>query len=215
MRKYSTVIAILVLLIASGSALAQEEEARDVLETCFYGGLGIPSGGITDFGGDLGAKTGWSLGIDIGYFMRYNVVVGVNFIYTQMAIDGGPEVDGLYHRLYNPNLYVKYYFMGESNFEPYIKAHVGVENPKFTTYLQLPDPKYHATSYDASLAYGIGAGVFYYSADYSGLFLEVNYHAAQTKDAEKSWDEQTVVFGDNLGMIDIHAGIRILIGSGE
>lgn len=214
MRKNSLIVAIVVLLLANVSVLAQDEEERDVLETCFYGGLGFPSGGASDFGDSLGAKMGWNLGIDIGYFFTNNVVLGFNFSFTQFGIEENDLLEGSYHRLYNPNLYLKYYFKGESNWEPYIKAHIGVENPKFTTLLKYP-AKFQSTSYDPSLAYGLGAGLFYYSADYSGIFLEVNYHMANTKDAERVYDEETLVFGDNMGVLDIHAGVRVLVGSGE
>ncbi|MFH1687200.1 MAG: outer membrane beta-barrel protein [bacterium] len=222
MKRLSALAMALLVLALHVTALAQdEEEERDLLEVCFYGGLGMPTGGISDFHDSLGAKTGWSFGVDMGYFVKYNLVVGVNFVFTQFGVDAvnaanePTEADGTHHRLYNPNLYAKYYFVGESNFEPYVKAHVGIENAKFMTGRVMPTPHYWATSYDPVLAYGVGAGVFLYSSDYSGLFVEANYHMARSKDAEREYADETLVFGENLAVLDIHAGIRILIGSGD
>jgi len=213
MRKSSLIIAIVILLGASIPVMAQDEE-RDLLEVCVYGGYGFPSGGASDFGDSLGAKAGLLLGGDLGYFLRYNMVIGFNFTYTQFGIDATGEVGDRSHRLYNPNLYLKYYFMGESDLEPYLKAHVGIENAKFTTLLSDP-AKYRATSYDPSLAFGFGGGLFYYTADYSGIFIEANYHYANTDGAKKEYLDQTLEFEDNIAVFDIHAGIRFLIGSGE
>jgi len=215
MKRWSILLTTVLLFGIGTAALAQDEESeeRDLLEICLYGGLGVPSGGLSDWHDSLGAKLGWSAGMDFGYFFRSNVVVGFNFIYTQFGIDGPAVVEGSHHRLYNPNLYAKYYFSGESNFEPYIKGHIGVENAKFTTLLD--GPRYRAVSYDPVLAAGLGVGLFYYSADYSGVYLEANYHYANTKNAKRDYYDQTVTFDETLGVIDIHAGVRVLIGSGE
>ncbi len=215
MKRLSIALAALLLLTLNISALAQDdyEEESDLLEICFNGGFGLPMGGLSDWHDSLGAKTGWSVGLDFGYFATPKLVVGLSFQYTELGIDASDAAEDLKHRLYNPNLYTKYYFSGESNFEPYVKVHVGIENPKFTS--TLTGPKYRAISYDASLAYGIGAGVFYYMSDYSGLYLEMNYHAASTSDAKKEYIDQTLVFDENVAVLDIHAGVRVLVGSGD
>jgi len=208
-------LAILLAVMFLGVSVFAQEEERDVLEVGFYGGLAVPAAGISDWNDSLGAKTGWDVGIDVGYFASSNIVIGLSFVYSQFSIDAPADnpASELKHRLYNPNLYFKYYFIGESNWEPYIKAHVGVENAKFTT--PLIAPKYRAISYDPALAYGFGAGIFRYTSDYSGLYLEATYHLAATSEAKREYAEQTLVFGENLGVVDLHLGIRILIGSGS
>ena len=215
MKKLSVLCAAFLLLAVNLTALAQdEEEEKDFMEMNFYGGLGIPAGGISDWHDTLGAKTGFSMGIDLGYFLKPNLVIGVNMVYSQFSIDAEDEASELHHRLYNPNAYIKYYFQGESNLEPYIKAHIGLENPKFTTFVgNFAGNRYREKTYDPSLAFGFGAGVFYYTADFSGLFLEVNYHHALTEDSKAEYGGQEYTFGENLGIVDIHAGVRILIGS--
>ncbi|MDH3891998.1 MAG: hypothetical protein OEV49_13035 [candidate division Zixibacteria bacterium] len=214
MKLWSILLMLILLLTINSTLLAQDEdEARDLLEICVYGGVGSPMGNLSDWHDSLGAKLGWSLGVDFGYFMMPSLVVGFNFQYTQFGIDGPAEVDGAHHRLYNPNLFAKYYFSGESDFEPYIKGHVGIENPKFTTLLT--GPKYRSVSYDASLAAGFGVGLFYYRTDYSGLFIEANYNYAATKDAQRVYAEETLDFVEDISVFDIHAGVRLLIGSGE
>ncbi len=215
MKKLSILFAAFLLLAVNLTAVAQdEEEEKDFMEMNLYGGLGIPAGGISSWQDTLGAKTGFGFGLDLGYFLKPNMVIGLNIVYSQFGIDAEDEAAELHHRLYNPNFYLKYYFQGESNFEPYIKAHVGVENPKFTTFVgNFAGNRYREKTYDPALAFGFGAGVFYYTADFSGLFLEVNYHHALTEDSKAEYGGEEYLFGENLGLVDVHAGVRILIGS--
>ena len=213
MKRFSVTLAVLLLVAFSSSAFSQdEEEERDILEIGFYGGLGVPVGGIGDFNDSLGAKNGWALGLDFGYFVTTNIIFGFSFTYTQFGVDGPDLVSDASHRLYSPSLYTKYYFIGESNWEPYLKVHVGLDNPKFTTWSK---GAYNAISYDPIFAYGFGGGLFYYTADYSGLYIEANYHSAASEDSMCDYETDPLVFGKNIGVIDIHAGIRILIGSGD
>ena len=213
MRKLSVLLLALSLCVVSVAMAQEEMEEKDLLEACFYGGLGMPVGGIADFHDSLGAKMGWSLGVEMGYFLKANMVVGVGFTYTEMGIDAPDAASDGKHRLYNPSAFFKYYFISESDFEPYIKVHAGVDNPKFTTGMM--GPKYRAVSYDPALAFGFGAGLFYYNSDYSGVYLEANYHYAKTGSLDTEYEAQTLEFGENVGLLDIHAGIRILIGSGS
>ncbi len=213
-----TCLAVFLVVALSGSVFAQDDEdyERDVLEATFYGGLGLPGGDITDWNDTLGAKTGYELGFELGYFATESIVVGINFYFSEFAIDANDVASDMKHRLYNPNLYLKYYFPMESNFSPYVKGHVGLENVKFATFVSNENgDRYRQLSYDPALAFGFGAGLFYYTSDYSGLFLEANYHIASTSDVEANYEGNTYVFGSDVATFDIHAGIRVLIGSGE
>ena len=217
MEKRLILITVLILLAVNFTVWAQDEE-RDVVEIGFFGGLGIPGSGLTDWKtGDQerAAKTGFDLGMDVGYFLRPNLVVGLNFIYTQFPIDTGDKKSSHNHRLYNPNLYVKFLFEGESNWTPYVKGHVGFENPKFSTFVEHSEAnRFKEISYDPSVALGLGVGLIYYTAYYSGIFIEANYHQAFSKNAEAIYQDDPYEFGEDLGTFDIHAGIRILFSSG-
>ena len=225
MKKGSILVAVLVLLAVNLTVLAQDEE-RDVVEMSFFGGLGIPGSGLTDWKtGDQerAAKTGFDLGMDVGYFLRPNLVVGLNFIYTQFPVDTdtqfpndtGGEMSGHQHRLYNPNLYVKFLFEGESNWTPYVKGHIGLENPKFSTFVKnVAGNRFRELSYDPAVALGLGVGLIYYTAYYSGIFIEANYHQAFSKNAEAIYLDNPYEFGEDLSTFDIHFGIRILFSSG-
>ncbi len=234
MRKTSIVAAAFVLLILSGSVFAQEEwEGRDVLEVAIFGGVGVPSGGITDWttGGQTfaetttrKAKTGLDLGIDIGYYLKPNVNIGLNFMYTQFdaeAPTGITIAEGLdkqKHRLYNPNVYLKYNFEGESNFVPFLKAHVGLDNPKFSTWVLDHNDnsrKFRELSYDPAFAFGASAGLFYYTADFSGVFVEAGYHMGMTDKVKATYQGDEYEFGENTGVIWINAGIKLIVGSGS
>lgn len=219
MKKLSILLAIFMVVAINFSALAQDEEIeRDVLEVNIYGGLGIPTGGISNWNDSLGAKTGFAYGAEIGYFLKPNMIAGFNFSYIQFGVDAPNEASELNHRLYNPSLYLKYYFEGESNLVPYLKAHVGVDNPKFTTFVgtsfgSTAGNRYREESYNPVFAYGFGGGLFYYTADYSGLFFEFNYHRGASKSAEASYGGSTFLFGSDIANFDLRLGIRMLIST--
>ncbi|MEE8149371.1 MAG: outer membrane beta-barrel protein [candidate division Zixibacteria bacterium] len=207
------------LLLISGTTLAQDEDffVKDVLEVNFYGGAGIPSGSLSDFSDSLGAETGFNYGLDLGYFLTNDLVFGFNFSHTQFSIKSSDRTGKLNHKLYSPNLYLKYYFTGESDFIPYLKGSAGLEFAKFTTFVDnSAGRRYREISYDPVLAYGAGAGFFYFVSDFSGLFLEANYRAAvSAAETEATYQDDIYLFGSELSRIDIHAGVRILIGPNE
>ena len=207
-------LTLVFLLLCSLTAVAQtyEEEERDILELSLYGGLGIPSGGLTDWQDSLGAKTGWQIGIDFGYFLTPDMVLGISFTYLQFEIDTDTDAQLLNHRFYNPALYLKYYFFSEGNLAPYLKGHIGIDNAKFTTFVDDP-PRYRELSYDPAFAFGFGGGVHYYTSVYSGIYLELDYHQAMTEKSKKDFSGTTYTFGTNSSLINIRAGINIFFGS--
>ena len=220
MKLLSFVLGLVLIVGLTLSARAQDDvgEERDILEVAISGGVFIPSGGVADFSDSLGAKTGWQIGFDFGYFLRPEWVIGVNFTYAQMGIDSPDPAVTQHHRLYNPMAYVTYYFWGEGNLVPYLKGKAGFYNAKFSTAVTNGDGtnlRYRELSYDPALAIGGGAGVFYYTSDYSGLFLEATYQTAFTKDVSKDLGGIVYTFGESTSIIDIHAGIRVFFGSDE
>ena len=170
---------------------------------------------------DRGAKTGWDIAIDLGYYVTPRLTAGVNFRYTEFGIDS--DLDGSQaHRLFNPNLYAKYAFEGESYFVPFVKCWVGMENAKFSTAVlnrsAIPGQQriFRELSYHPAVAIGASLGLFYYTADYSGLFLEAGYHYAMTDDAVGTYlGADDYVFGENAGVFTLNAGVKMIIGSGD
>lgn len=218
MKKLS-VAALLLLLMMSYPVAAQDEddEERDVLEIGITGGIGIPGDGITEWTdgqNNLNAETGWAFGLDVGYFISPSFVTGFNFTYQQLNVDND-AVGSTKHRLYNPNLYAKYIFSSETNLEPYVKVHVGIENAKFTTFvLNDNQNRFRAISYDPALAFGFSVGTFYFTSDYSGLFFDVQYHRALTGNVEATYSDVVYPFRNNLTIWNLNLGIRVLVGSG-
>jgi len=229
MKKLSMTL-VLVFLLCNLSGLAQdlEEEERDILEVVLSGGAAIPVGGISDWvsaGADwtsadrpkIAAKTGIEIGFELGAFINPNTVLGLGFIYSQYTLDTEEDAGNLKHRFYNPNLYLKYYFFGESDYVPYVKVHAGVDNPKFTTQVmdKNDDIKLRELSYNPVLSFGIGGGLLYYTADYSGLFIEAGYHYGFSDETTKSYDDIEYTFGENTGIFDIKFGVKVFFGSDE
>lgn len=222
MKKSVILLAALLLLAFNSVALAQddaEDYERDVLEITLFGGLDSPTGDMLEWKDSLGAKVGYDLGFDFGYFLTESVVGGFGLRYSEYSIDASDNDElaaDLKHRSYNPNLYLKYYLMPMSNLSPYLKANVGLTFLKFTTWVQNDNgDRYRQIAYNPALSFGIGGGVFLYTADYGGFFVEGNYYIIKSGSVEADYEGDTYVFGDDLAAFDIRGGVRILIGSGE
>lgn len=214
MKKTLALTLLMLLVIFNLSAVAQDDDEieKDKAEFTFFGGFGIPSGDLSDWGADsLKPGNGNNIGVEGGFFLTSQIAAGFNFTYTSFSIDSDDVLTAdLTHRLYSPSLYLKYYLPTEGDFAPYVKGVVGLDFARFTTSVDdINGSRYRQLSYDPALAYGIGLGAFYYTADYSGFFVEANYRMSQSEDAE--YDSVTK-FGLNSTTIDIHAGFRILIG---
>ncbi len=229
MKKVSTLLALVLLLAMSVNVCAQDEEEeyfeKDFLEVALFMGGTLPVGGIADWSPssprgdiDLGAKLGFNAGFEVGYFLTADLVLGGNFTYHQMAIDSDvEEVSSSKHRIYSPKLYMKYYFFSESNFVPYLKVLAGIDIIKFTTPViadAVTDAiKYRELSYDPVFSAGIGAGLFYYTNDYGGLYLEANVHNGFSSNLENDYPNGPYEFGESTTIIDVHAGIKVFFGS--
>jgi len=222
MKKSLILISLFALLIFNSAALAQDEEEvyeRDVLEINFFGGVDGPTGDLLDWKDTLGAKTGYNLGLDLGYFLSEKIVGGFGFRFSEYSIDGQDSdlaVVDLTHRSYNTSLYVKYYLRPASNFSPYLKADGGLTFLKFTTWVEnLNGDRYRQISYDPAFSFSIGVGGFLYTADYGGFYLEGNYHHVASSGVEAEYEGGNYMFEDNINTWDIRGGLRILIGSGD
>jgi hypothetical protein len=231
MKKTSVLTAVFLFLFCNCLLVAQDEFDEDdekyVLELALYGGLGIPSGGITDwqtgdFDGnpddivDRAPGNGWDMGMDLGYFVTQKLVLGINFNYDQFKIDTDEE-SAHSHRLFSPAIYGKYLFEGETNLVPYIKASIGMDWAKFSTFVENDEGgrRFREISYDPGLAFGFGLGLFYYTADYSGIYLEADYHTNMIDDKVASYKDIDYLLGENIGVIQLNFGVRLLISSGN
>lgn len=214
MRKLVLFGTLLGMLFTYSAVFAQEGEVHDALEVSFITGLGFPGGGITNWNNALNADNGYKFGIDIGYFLTESWLVGFDFTYNMYKVDH-PDVGNLRHRIYSPRLYAKFVRVTETNFEPYAKAHIGIDNPKFTTDVtNVSGDRYREISYDPAFSFGATAGMFYYTSDYSGLFFEAEFHRALAKNITAVYQRNVYDFNDNYNSFDLNVGVRILIGSG-
>lgn len=207
-------------MILNFSAMAQDEdEEYDILEINLITGIDSPSGDFKEWSDTLGAKGRYLLGADIGFYLNPKLVLGAGFIYHSYSVDNSPTnmaADGLTHRLYSPSVFVKFMPSIESNFVPYLKGFVGMDFAKLTTFVNNSQgDRYRSVSYDAAMAYGMGAGLFYYTSDYSGLFLEMMYHISATSDSEADYQGQTYKIVSDLKQLEIRVGVKILFGSDE
>jgi hypothetical protein len=198
------------------------------MEVAVYGGGSLPVGGLSDWSETtqypgtapatekLGTKFGFDGGFDVGHFLTPALVLGLNVTYAQYGIDSdSAAVASLHHRLICPSAYLKYYFAGESNLMPYVKFHAGVDVAKYTTRVYDGNDDayvYRELSYNPAPAFGIGAGVFYYTFDYGGIYAEANYHMALTKDVIGKYGDDEYTFGETVSVLDLHAGVKVFFG---
>ena len=168
---------------------------------------------------ELGAEFGWNVGFDVGHFLTTSMVLGLNVNYARFGIDSdNPMVATMRHQMIGPAAYLKYYFSGESNLMPYVKGQVGVDIVKFTTRVWDPNIvgyEYRELSYHPGLSFSLGGGLFYYTHDYGGLYLEVAYRTALTSDVVSDYEGTEYTFGETASVLDIHAGIKVFFGSDE
>ena len=223
MRKLPFALALLLLLLSNNVVLAQdddgEEEGRDFLELSIFGGGAIPVGDLSDWGDTLTPETGFDIGFDVGAFVTSNMVVGVTFTYSQFTIETSSPASSLHHRFFNPSLYLKRYFFNDGNLAPFLKIHAGVDIPKFTTFVQdrngVTPGKFRELSYDPAFSFGGSAGLFYYTSDFSGLFIEGAYNYGLTDDTDGEFQGTKHPFGVKTGIVGINAGIVMFFGSSE
>lgn len=216
MHRFVVILTGLLVFAYGSVVLAEEAQEKDFLEAAIYGGLSAPVGGINNWQDTLKAKSGFNVGFDIGYFMTANFVLGLTFSYHQFKIDATNEARLMNHRLYNPAVYAKYYFFSASKFAPYLRGQAGVDNPKFATeVLDGSQWKFRELSYDPAFAISGGGGLFYYTSDVSGFYLEANLHHAFAKSVSGTYQNKPYTFGSSSTVLDLHAGLAMYFGSGK
>ncbi|HVP06278.1 MAG TPA: hypothetical protein VMS71_00445 [Candidatus Acidoferrum sp.] len=210
-------LAALPLLVSAQtktSSASTTSDERDALEVSVNAGLGLPMGAVKTWNDTLGAKSAIDLGGEVGMFLGQNYVLGLQFNYYQFGIDTQSDAKSLHHRLYSPALYLKRYFFGGSDFVPFVRIGAGLDFPKFATLINdAGSLKYRELSYNASFAFELGAGVFYYTSDFGGFYAEAGYHQGFTNGAKKSYQNQDYRFPGNISRFDLRAGIRVFFGS--
>jgi hypothetical protein len=216
MRKLIAICAVFVLLLGAMPVTGwaeDQQEAPDVLEVNIFGGLGFPMGGVKTWSDSLGAKTGYNLGFHVGYFFTPNLVVGGTFTYDRFGIDTKDVYETQHHQLYSPAVYVKYHFFGGSDLVPFVEGQAGVDFVKFSaTVVDRGVPIYREIGFKPAAAVGIGAGLFYYTSDFGGLFVQAGYHHGFTKKAKKDYQGQKLEFGENLDKLSVMAGLQVFFG---
>lgn len=229
MKFISALTAVGLLFLLSGNLFAQDDDEgfeKDLLEVAVFGGVAVPMGGLGDWTStnelgvtDLGTKPGFDVGVDVGLFLTTKLSLGFNFTFAQFAVDTDSlEATAMHHRIFSPGLYLKYFFFSESNLVPYLKGGVGVDVVKYVTRVKDNNDNsfvYRELSYDPAASVMLGGGLFYYTHDYGGLFLEASYRSGFTKDINGGFQDSDFTFGEQAGRLDIHAGITVFFGSDE
>jgi hypothetical protein len=209
------VLAALMPLMVSAQTETTANEEHDFLEVGIHGGVGLPLGSVKTWSDSLGAKTGLNLGGEVGMFLSKDYALGLQVNYYQLGINTPDNVGILKHRIYSTNVYLKRYFSGNSNFVPYVKVSAGIDFPKFTTsVVDGGENKFRELSYKGAFGGGIGAGIFYYTSDFGGIFAEANFHQTFSNGVKKNYGNGEYKFPGTISIFDLKAGIRVYFGSG-
>ncbi len=209
MNKKSALLALLLLLALALSAFSQDDEEKwRNFEVEVYGGLSVPSGTLSDWNDSLGAKTGYNMGLAGAYYFTEKICAGTYFTYTQFNIKDYT----LSYRLYDGGLYGKYCFVGESNFEPYVKLTGGVVWPKFATWIGDDKNILRELSYDPALNFGLNIGMLYYTSDFGSIFVELGYNYDLLKDSQSDYAHDNFKLPDNANYINVRAGLTVFFG---
>lgn len=218
MKRSLMILALASLLSLPAALFAQDEaeEERDILELNLYGGLTIPAGGLKDYGDTLGAKSGLGGAFDFGVFIKSQWTLGVGFAYSQFDIDNDNPLITLNHKIYRPNIFLRYYFPTEGNLIPFAHVRLGADFANLTTpVVDNGTRKLSELEFDPAFSAGLGAGVFYYTSDYSGFFIEADYHQAFAKSTSGDFKGTSFELGDNYSTLDLRVGLHLLFGSGN
>ncbi len=209
MKKSILLFTTVLVLLLSVAALAQKEEGKwRNFEFSAFGALSVPTGALKNWNDSMGAKTGFELGGTGGYYLNEKVCLGVYFTYNQFPM----KLYTLHYKLYEVGGYFKYTFIGESNFEPYVKVTAGADFAKFPTWVGEDKTRLREISYKPGFAAGIGAGLLWYSSDFGGLFLEAGYHFAPLKSVKADYQDVSYPLGKNVGYMDIRFGVNVFFG---
>ena len=214
MKKSHLIFSTLLFLIFAITAFAQEEEQEGKWRNFEFNGFvgaAMPSGAIKDWSDSMGAKTGLTFGAAGGYYFTEKLCLGAYFQYSQL----GMEIYERNHRLYDAGAYLKYVFVGESNFEPYVKLSAGALFPKFATWVGPAGTRLRELSYDPGFKGALSAGLIYYTSDYGGVYLEAGYNYGAVKDKKANYHSEEHLFEDNANYLDLKLGIMVFFGPGQ
>ncbi len=215
MIKRVAAVAIGIALAVSG-AVAQEEEDRDFFDVSIFGGLTLPGSGMSDWRDTLAAESGYNVGVELGYFVTPSFVLGPTFHFSQFGVDATNEAADQNHRIYAPGLVARYYFFGESFFAPYLRAEVGINFYNFVEEVldnNSGSVKYRQIGFDPAFSAAVGAGLLWFTSDFSGIFLEANYHLGFSDSVEGTFQDQTFIYGENAGYVTFKLGVRAFFGN--
>ncbi|SYZ73556.1 exported hypothetical protein [Candidatus Zixiibacteriota bacterium] len=213
MKKSVLLITTAIVLILAAGAMAQDEGGKTRnFEVGVYTGLSLPMGDLKNWNDSMGAKTGFDFGLSGGYFLKENLSLGGYFTYTQFPVK---LYSNMHYRFYNVGAYCKYAFVGESDWEPYVKIKAGADFAKFATWTEKDLNRLRELSYKPGLGMSLGAGILRYTSDNGGLFLEGEYHFAPLKSQKATYRDVDYKFDHNVNFLSFRFGVNVFFGGGQ
>ncbi len=215
MKKTALIFVLAIFLGFSTVAIAQEEEETGNwrnFEVSMYGGLTLPSN--IDWYDTLAAENGLHFGGSGGYYFNERICLGAYFTYSQMALPELADVDvtDMNYKMYDIGIYGKYAFVGESNFEPYVRLSAGANFAKFATWVGPDRRRLREVSYDPGLSAAGYLGAMYYTSDYGAIFAELGYHMDFLQYDEGTFQDITYSIPDDVKYAEVRVGVVVFFG---
>lgn len=201
MRKKIWGSLILLLFFSAVNLFAQENKNKIAISG--IGGLAIPMGDFASINPGKGnAKTGYSIGGSVEYFVKEKLSLGLNFMYNTFD---DKDLKNTKNKLVNYGLVGRYILNSDPELPLYLRFGLGLAKFK-------REESDSTKSYDIKPALAVGLGFSYKLTSSLSMFGEAIFNHVVLKNAEYSLDGvQYPALGYNLQHFGLYTGIILYI----
>ena len=201
MDKKVLVTSILLLVFNLANLSAQENKNKVAISG--VGGLAIPVGDFASIDPGKGnAKTGYSLGGSVEYFVKEKISLGLNFMYNTFD---DKDLNSIKNKLVNYGLVGRYILNSDPELQLYLRFGLGLAKFK-------REESDSTKSYDIKPALAGGLGFSYELTSSISMFGEAIFNHVVLNNAEYSaGGVQQSALGYNLQHFGLYTGIIFYI----
>ena len=199
-RKFFSIL-IFGLLFSVGVLQAQDHKNKVAVSV--LGGLAIPAGNFTSIDPGKGnAKTGYTFGGSLEYFVKEKISLGLNFMYNSFD---DKDTSSIKNRIVSYGLVGRYILNSHPEVDYYLRFGLGLA--KFTIEGSGP-----TRSYDLKTTIAVGLGFSYKVSSSLSLLGETVYNQVLEKNAKYSvGGVKRPALGYNLQHFGIYTGLVFYI----
>lgn len=201
MNKKILAILIAVLIFSAGKLPAQDHKNKVALS--LLGGLAIPAGNFASIDPGKGnAKTGYTFGGSLEYFLKEKISLGINFMYNSFD---DKDFSSIKNRIVSYGLAGRYILNSHPEVDYYLRFGLGLAKFKI-------EESDSTKSFDLKPAIAVGLGFSYKLSSSISLVGETVFNHVVLKNAEYSTGgAQQSALGYNLQHFGIYTGLTYYI----